>query len=218
MNLLHTAHVPAGEGPFPTILALHGWGASAHDLLGLAPMLPKDTLMISPQGRVELEIAPGMKGYGWFRLVPGQPPDVEAFKRASEGLGTFSEEMLQRFPCDPGKVVALGFSQGGVMGFDLALRSPKRFAGLVALSTWLPEMLATDFSLDPDLRGFPVLMLHGRQDAMIEAEKARKSKDILEAMGVDLTYQEFDMGHEISRDALATLVEWLEATIRPSKS
>ncbi|HKK53896.1 MAG TPA: hypothetical protein VKA74_20045, partial [Myxococcota bacterium] len=26
MELLHTAHVPAGAGPFPTILALHGWG------------------------------------------------------------------------------------------------------------------------------------------------------------------------------------------------
>ena len=38
MELLYTAHVPSGEGPFPTILALHGWGASAHDLLGLAPL------------------------------------------------------------------------------------------------------------------------------------------------------------------------------------
>ena len=35
MDLLHTVHVPSGAGPFPTILALHGWGANAHDLLGL---------------------------------------------------------------------------------------------------------------------------------------------------------------------------------------
>ena len=39
MSLLYTAHVPAGDGPFPAIVALHGWGASAHDLLGLAPAL-----------------------------------------------------------------------------------------------------------------------------------------------------------------------------------
>ena len=39
MKLMHTAHIPAGDGPFPTIIALHGWGASAHDLLGLAPLL-----------------------------------------------------------------------------------------------------------------------------------------------------------------------------------
>jgi predicted esterase len=39
MELLYTAHVPAGDGPFPTIFLLHGWGASAHDLIGLAPIL-----------------------------------------------------------------------------------------------------------------------------------------------------------------------------------
>jgi predicted esterase len=41
MELLYTAHVPAGDGPFPTIIALHGWGANAHDLLGLAPIVPE---------------------------------------------------------------------------------------------------------------------------------------------------------------------------------
>ncbi|MBW2271888.1 MAG: hypothetical protein JRG96_01350 [Deltaproteobacteria bacterium] len=39
MDLIHTAHVPAGDGPFPTLFAFHGWGANAHDLLGLAPYL-----------------------------------------------------------------------------------------------------------------------------------------------------------------------------------
>ena len=38
MELMHAAHVPAGSGPFPTLLALHGFGASAHDLLGIAPV------------------------------------------------------------------------------------------------------------------------------------------------------------------------------------
>ena len=36
MQLIHTIFEPKGEGPHPTILALHGWGASALDLLGLA--------------------------------------------------------------------------------------------------------------------------------------------------------------------------------------
>jgi len=51
MDLLHTAHVPAGDGPFPTVIALHGWGASAHDLLGLAPLLHGGgALVLCPQG------------------------------------------------------------------------------------------------------------------------------------------------------------------------
>ena len=37
MNLVHTVFQPSGKGPHPTILALHGRGANALDLLGLAP-------------------------------------------------------------------------------------------------------------------------------------------------------------------------------------
>ena len=55
MELLHTAHVPAGDGPFPTLVALHGWGASAHDLLGLAPwLLGGEALVLCPQGEVRV--------------------------------------------------------------------------------------------------------------------------------------------------------------------
>jgi len=210
MNLLHTAHVPAGDGPFPTVLALHGWGASAHDLLGLAPVFPTGTLVLCPQGTVVFEAAPGMPGYGWFPLVPGQPVDPEAFRRASSELRAFVEAAPRHFPIDPAKVVVLGFSQGGVMGFDLVLRTPEAFAGSVALSTWLPESLAEDLPQLPAQRDFPVLMLHGRKDQMLEVERARKSQDVLEAIGVDLTYQEFEMAHEIRPEALKVVLAWLE--------
>ena len=209
MNLLYTAHVPAGDGPFPTILALHGWGASAHDLLGLAPMFPTGTLVLCPQGEVVFEVAPGTPGYGWFPLMPGQPVDPDAFRRASAALRTFVKTAPRRLPIDPARIVVLGFSQGGVMAFDLALRTPQEFAGVVALSTWLPEVLAGDLPQVEGQREFPVLMLHGRKDPMVPVERARKSQDVLEAMGVDLTYQEFDMAHEIRPEALQTLLSWL---------
>ena len=58
MELLYTAHVPAGDGPLPTILLLHGWGASAHDLIGLAPILHGGrALVLCPQGPVALQPA-----------------------------------------------------------------------------------------------------------------------------------------------------------------
>ena len=39
MHLIHAIFEPRGDGPHPTILALHGRGANALDLLGLAPYL-----------------------------------------------------------------------------------------------------------------------------------------------------------------------------------
>ena len=72
MELLHTVHIPVGDGPFPAVIALHGWGASAHDLFGLAPYLHGgEAVVICPQGPVEFEIGPGTSGYGWFPLTEG---------------------------------------------------------------------------------------------------------------------------------------------------
>jgi len=208
MDLLHTAHVPPGDGPFPTLVALHGWGASAHDLLGLAPLFP-GTLVLCPQGQTELEIGPGSKGYGWFPLVPGQPPDARAFLRASSALRTFITEAAERYPVDRRRLAVLGFSQGAVMGYELALRTPERFRGLVVLSSWLPDLLAANLPQKAEQQGFPVLGVHGTEDPQVDVALARDSRRVLERFAVDLTYREFAMGHEIRPQALQVIADWL---------
>ena len=210
MELLHTLHFPAGEGPFPTILALHGWGASAHDLLGLAPYLHGgQALVLCPQGPFGFEIGPGVRGYGWFPLGDRGLDPVE-FRKGAAALRAFVDEALARYPVERRKVVALGFSQGGVMAYDLALRDPGRFAGLAALSAWLPKPLSDSIPLLPEHAGMPVLVQHGTADPMIEVARARESRDLLAARGVGLTYREYEMGHEIRPEALRDLVGWLE--------
>ena len=210
-SLAYTAHVPAGEGPFPALIALHGWGAGAHDLLGLAPSIHDgNAVVLCPQGPVRVPIGGGMAGYGWFPLVPGQPPDVEAFKAAAEALRRFIEGVLERYPIDPARIVLGGFSQGGIMAYELALREPERFAGLLALSTWFPEPLADLLPKLPGHEDFPVLVVHGTRDSAIPVERAREAREALRSYGVALMYREFDMAHEISRDALRVILRWLE--------
>ena len=210
MELLHTVHVPVGDGVFPTVIALHGWGASAHDLFGLAPFFQGGAaLTICPQGSVSVPVGPGQEAWGWFPITGGGPPDPAGFSRATEQLRGFIDEALERYPVDRRKVVLLGFSQGGVMAYDLALRDPTRYVGLVALSSWLPEVLVPVTKL-PEHEGFPTLVVHGTEDPMIPVERGRESRDRLRDLGVALSYREFEMGHEIRPEALQALVEWLE--------
>lgn len=211
MSLLYTAHVPSGPGPFPAVIALHGWGASAHDLLGLAPILHDGrALVLCPQGQVAVPYGNGQYGYGWFPLVHGAPPDVEGFKRGAEALREFLDMARQRYPIDPDRVVVAGFSQGGMMGYELALREPARFAGLAALSSRIPKELEALLPKLPEQEGFPVLVLHGTRDTMIPVDHARESREALRAFGVTLTYRELEMGHEINPEALRTLLQWLD--------
>lgn len=210
-HLLYTAHVPQGEGPFPTVVALHGWGANAHDLLGLAPMLHGGrALVLCPQGPHALAIGGGMYGYGWFPLVPGTPPDTEAFFRGADALRGFLDMAAERYPIDPAKLVVAGFSQGGTMALELALHDPRRFSGVAGLSTWLPEPLADHYPARPEHEGLPVLVVHGTQDDRIDVERARESRERLRSYGCAITYREFEMGHEIRPEALRVIVRWLD--------
>ncbi|HYG65615.1 MAG TPA: alpha/beta fold hydrolase [Thermoanaerobaculia bacterium] len=211
MELLYTSHVPAGDGPHPTVILLHGWGANAHDLLGLAPMLHGGrALVLCPQGQVEFSIGGGMAGYGWFPLVPGAPPDPQAFLRAADSLRGFVDKALERYPIDPKRLVVAGFSQGGLMAYELGLRQPARFAGIAALSSWFPQPLAENLPHLPEHQDFPVLMVHGTQDTMLEVDRAREGRELLRPFGVSITYREFDMGHEIRPDALKVILRWLD--------
>jgi phospholipase/carboxylesterase len=213
MNLAHTIYEPAGSGLHPAILTLHGRGANAFDLLGLAPYLCNGKfLMICPQGSLETPIGPNTVGYAWYPMSLGGPPDVQAMLSSQRLLREFVEECPKRYPIDPKKFAILGFSQGGVMAYALALSDPGRFAALAALSTWLPKELVPEVST-PAMQSLPVLVQHGTQDATILVERAQDSVEQLRQWRLPLTYREYDMGHEISPRSLNDLSAWLEEKV-----
>jgi len=214
VNLIHTIYRPAGEDPFPTILTLHGRGANAMDLLGLAPYLCGGKfLMICPQGPLETPIGPGMTGYAWYPMSMGGPPDVDAILSSRRALDAFIESCLASYPIDRKKLALLGFSQGGVMSYSLALTHPERFAALAVLSSWLPKELEARLNVSEAVQALPTLIQHGTQDPMIELDRARDSVERLRQLKLPLTFREYDMAHEIAPGSLRDLSAWLEEKV-----
>jgi phospholipase/carboxylesterase len=214
VQLIHTIYEPGGTGPHPTILTLHGRGANAFDLLGLAPYLCSGKfLMICPQGPLETPIGPGALGYAWYPMSMGGPPDIGAMLASKEKLQQFLDACLKRYPIDAKKFVLLGFSQGGVMAYSLALADPERFAALAVLSSWLPQELVPQLAIGEAVQSLPTLVQHGLQDSMIEVGRAKDSVERLRALRVPLTYREYDMGHEIQPRSLSDLSAWLEEKV-----
>ncbi len=211
MQLIHAIFEPRGEGPHPTMLALHGWGANGLDLLGLAPYFCGGRfLVICPQGPVETPIGPGAIGYGWYPLKMGARPDIPAILSAKKQLEKFLNSCMTRYPIDPRKLVVLGFSQGGAMAYQLALSDPERFAALVVLSSWLSEEVIDAVKPPASCQNLPTLVQHGSEDGLIEVARARESVEILRSLRVPVTYREYDMGHEINTRSLTDLSAWLQ--------
>lgn len=214
MELIHALYEPAGKGPHPTILTLHGRGANALDLLGLAPYICRGRfLIICPQGPLETPIGPEASGYAWYPMSMDGPPDIASMLASRQRLQQFVDECLARYPIDAKKLAILGFSQGGVIAYSLALAHPDRFAALAALSSWLPPELVPHLSLSDSAQALPTLIQHGTQDSTIEVERARHSVEILRQARIPLTYREYEMGHEIRPRSLSDLSAWLDEKV-----
>jgi phospholipase/carboxylesterase len=213
MELVHTVWEPSGDGPHPTIIAFHGWGANALDLVGLAPYVAEGRFMIiCPQGPLEVPIGP-TRGYGWFPIRMGSAPDRDAIDRSARDASRFVDAAVERYPVDRRKLVILGFSQGGTMAYRLAIPNPQRYAALVGLSTWFPPELKDSAGDREALERLPTLVQHGRADDMIEIARARSSVEVLREMKVPLVYREYDCGHEITADSLTDLSEFLMSKV-----
>jgi phospholipase/carboxylesterase len=143
----------------------------------------------------------------------GGPPDIASILASRQRLQQFLNECLAHYPIDEKKLAILGFSQGGVMAYSLALADPDRFAALVALSSWLPPELVPHLSFANSVQALPTLVQHGVQDSMIEVGRARQSVETLREARIPLTYREYDMGHEIRPRSLSNLSAWLDEKV-----
>ena len=164
--------------------------------------------MLCPQGPVQTPVGPQMVGYGWFPITMGGPLDLDAFRAAARQLTEFLDEAQRIYPIDPNRLLLLGFSQGGMMAYDFFLREPARFAGLVALSSRFSPELGSEAS--PDAKQRPVFVAHGTGDELIKIDAGRASREQLLELGLNLTYREYEMGHEINIEVLRELMQWLD--------
>ncbi len=97
---------------------------------------------------------------------------------------------------------------GASMSATLALLYPDRIAGALVLSGYVPAAANLPFRLD-EVAGHPIFEAHGIHDAVIPVEWGRRSRDFFAETAVELTYEEYPIGHEISQRELADVSTWL---------
>ena len=216
-GLHYLAIHPDGYDPevgYPLVILLHGFGASMHDLAGLCPTIDgQGYLYACPNAPLTFEMGLGQVGYGW--TPPFQQGTLEDTQRAEGLLEAFFDEVMQRYKVLPGRVLLMGFSQGGGMTYRCGLVKPDVFAGLAALSAFLPDPEELKERL-PDQRTQPIFIAHGIHDSLAPVERARQARDFLEAEGYQPRYKEYPMAHEITPEVLEDLVPWIKEVLPPA--
>ena len=196
---------------YATLVLLHGRGADAQDLMPLVAELGRDDLLIlAPQAPYALPGPFGI-GYAWYDMHEIGEPDPASFAPSLGLLRQFLEAAIAGYPVATDRLFLLGFSQGAVMALAVGLAEPKRLAGVIALSGYLP--VAVDAAASADIGRLSVFIGHGNADPLIPVDEGRHARDALTAAGADVTYGEYPTAHRIAPAELEDIRTWIDTRL-----
>ena len=90
------------------------------------------------------------------------------------------------------------------MAYTFALLHPQRVVALAGLAGFAPDG-AISLAAGQPLRGVPVFISHGTQDQLVPVDRARRSAELLQEGGANVTYCEDEVGHKLSADCFSSL-------------
>ena len=212
---LEVIEIETGPKPSAAVIWLHGLGADGHDF---EPIVPELRLPASKPVRFIFPHAPqrpvtinnGMRMRAWYDILQmGGGAEDEAGIRESQALleNLVSNETKRGVPRD--KIVLAGFSQGGAIVLQTALRHPERLAGVMALSTYLPLRTKLEKERNSANNSVPIFMAHGKFDDIIPIDRARQSRDLLKKLNYPVEWREYPMPHSVCAEEIADLSAFL---------
>lgn len=195
----------------PLLIMLHGYGSNEADLFSFAEDLPEELFIISV--RAPFPMPP--QGHAWYAIhwdgsSDGKFSDDTQAIVSRDKIVEFIDEAVEKYPVDPDNVTLIGFSQGCILSFAVALSYPEKIKNVIGLSGYVnPEILAPGFEKN-DFSKLQVYNSHGSVDPVIPVEWARKTKSFLDTLGIPNQYSEFPVGHGVAPQNFRELNKWLE--------
>lgn len=211
-NGLETMVVRNTEAPVATMIWLHGLGADAADLKPMIEMMEFDIPIdfILPNAPVRnISINNGLKMRGWYNLegINKSAPSDEMLE-SIEKVSDIIEAQISS-GIESNQIAIAGFSQGGAVAIEAALRFPKRLAAIIGLSTYIDDHEHLAQRIELANIHTPIFLAHGVYDPMIHISKAITARETLSQLGYRVDWQEYPIGHQICEDEVKAVNSWV---------
>ncbi|MCW8944107.1 MAG: carboxylesterase, partial [Sedimenticola sp.] len=108
---------------------------------------------------------------------------------------------------DSQRIIIAGFSQGGAVGYEVALTSPKPLGGFIGMSTYLAT--ADTLTPHPANASLPIHLFHGTVDPVVPELLGQKAKAQLEAMGYTPDYATYPIDHSVCLEEIEAIAAFL---------
>ena len=187
--ILQMPSTPATD-PLPLIVFLHGAGGSGQRMLARLGKAGNDAGVAV--------LAPDSRESTWDAIRGDFGPDVAFINRALE-------RVFQTVAVDPARVAVGGFSDGATYALSLGLINGDLFRRVVAFSP--------GFVVEGGAHGQPRFFVsHGTADDILPIDRcSRRIVPALRQRGYDVTFREFDGGHEMPPIIASEGMAWLAA-------
>ncbi|WP_348798604.1 alpha/beta hydrolase [Flavobacterium adhaerens] len=193
----------------PLLLLLHGYGSNEADLFSFASELPEEYFIISARAPYDLQYG----SYAWYAINfdadQNKFSDNDQARTSRDTIADFIDELANTYPIDTTNVSLIGFSQGAILSYAVALSYPEKINKVVAMSGYLNLEIVTEDYLKNNLSTVKIFASHGTVDQVIPIDWARKTPGILEKLGINITYKEYPVGHGVAPQNFYDFKNWL---------
>ena len=176
------AGVPAADAR-KAVIFLHGRGASAEDILGLAKHLDlEDAALFAPQAN----------NYSWYpnSFMAPVAENQPALDSALEVIQSLVGDILAAgIPAE--QLYFVGFSQGACLTLEYVTRNAQQYGGIVAFTGGLIGKEINLNNYKGDFKQTPVLITTGDPDPHVPVRRVEMSEGILKKMNAAVNMKIF---------------------------
>jgi len=190
------------------LFMLHGYGSNEEDLFSFLPDLPKEMWIVSFRAPKEIPFG----GYSWFDLNLNNLQNIMDEHEVSGVLRDLMQ-FITRFQREnniQNRMDLIGFSQGGILSYALALSYPEYFHKISILSAFPEKKILNQISKNSEeLKRLTFFISHGMEDGVIPLEWAREAAPLLEEHKIKFTFREYMSGHGVNQKNYLDLMSFL---------
>jgi phospholipase/carboxylesterase len=193
----------------PVLILLHGYGSNEEDLFSFASELPENYFIVSVRAPFDM----GYGSYAWYAINfdadENKFSDIPQAQQSRDLIANFIDEILAKYPIDNNNVTLIGFSQGCILSYAVAVSYPQKIQRVVAMSGYFNSKIAIDGFEKNNFENLRLFSSHGSVDQVVPVTWGRKAQPELSQLGIDIIYKEYPIGHGISPQNFFDFKNWL---------
>ncbi|MFC4721973.1 alpha/beta hydrolase [Geojedonia litorea] len=213
LSLFHITRPSSIKENAPLLIMFHGYGSDENDLFSFSSELPEDLFIVSARAPYAMQPF----GNAWYAIhfdaAQNKWNDTDQAIQSRDLISKFIDEVCETYPVNRDNVTLLGFSQGTILSYAVALTYPQKVKNVIALSGYISEDMLPETLPKDDYAHLSFYCSHGSVDQVIPVEWARKTPEFLSRLNIKHSYSEFPVGHGVAPQNFYEFKKWLEPLI-----